>query len=74
MTRTHVTSAALKLPHRDRAELAARLLRSLEELPEGEWEAVWAAEAERRLTEVRSGRMKESPAKDVFARVRKARR
>jgi len=70
MTTEDLLAAALKLPHKDRAELAGQLLKSLEEVPEAEWEAMWVAESERRLTEVRAGRMKESPAEDVYARVR----
>ena len=70
MTRQDLLAAALKLPHKDRADLAGQLLKSLEEVPEAEWEAMWVAESERRLAEVRAGRMKKSPAEDVFGRVR----
>jgi hypothetical protein len=64
MTTGDLLAAALSLPAKERAELAGRLLKSLDELPEAEWEAV--AESERRLQEVRSGRMTERPAADVF--------
>lgn len=70
MTTKDVYAAALKLPTDKRRELASRLLNSLQELPESEWEAKWVAEAERRLAEVRSGRMTERPAEEVFARAR----
>ncbi len=66
MTREDVFAAALSLPERERAELAGQLLKSLAELPEEEWEAKWLAESERRLDAVRSGRMSERPAEDVF--------
>ena len=70
VTRKDLISEALKLPHKERAEMAGRLLKSLDELPEAEWEQVWAAEAERRLENVRAGRSKETPVMEVFARAR----
>lgn len=66
VTREDLLAAALSLPEKERAELAGHLLKSLDELPEAEWEAKWVAESERRLEEVRSGRMAERPAEDVF--------
>lgn len=66
MTTEDLFAAALSLPEKKRAELAGRLLKSLDELPETEWEAKWVAECERRLEEVRAGRMTERPAADVF--------
>jgi putative addiction module component (TIGR02574 family) len=70
VTRKDLVSEALKLPHKQRAAMASQLLRSLDELPEGEWDKVWAAEAERRLENVRAGRSHETPVKEVFARAR----
>jgi len=70
VTRDNLIAAALKLPHKERAKLASQLIRSLDDLPEAEWEEVWAAEAERRLENVRAGRSKETPLKEVFARAR----
>ena len=70
VTHEAVITAALKLPHKKRAELAGRLLKSLDELPEAEWEELWTAESERRLKNVREGRSKETPVKEVFARAR----
>ncbi len=66
MTSEDLLAAALKLPVKERAELAGRLLKSVEELSETEWEAPWVAESERRLEEVRAGRMTERPAEHVF--------
>jgi hypothetical protein len=43
-------------------------------LSEADWEAAWVAESERRLQEVREGKMKEIPAAEVFARARALRR
>ena len=45
-------AAALKLPSELRAQLAERLLESLENLSEAEHDAVWAAEARRRDAEL----------------------
>ena len=70
VTRENLVAAALKLPHKERAELASQLIRSLDDLPEAEWEEVWAAEAERRLVSVRTGRSRETPLKEVFAHAR----
>lgn len=72
MTREDLLAAALSLPEKERAELAGRLLESLDELPETEWEAKWVAESERRLEEVRAGRMTERPAEDVFRDAKKS--
>lgn len=66
MTTEDLIVAALSLPEKERAELAGRLLKSLDELPETEWEAKWVTESERRIEEVRAGRMTERPASDVF--------
>ena len=66
MSTEEILAAALSLPEKERAELAGRLLKSLDELPEAEWEALWVAESERRLREVRAGRMTERPAEDVL--------
>jgi len=66
VTTEDLLAAALKLPLKERAELAGRLLKSVDELPEAEWEALWVTESERRLQEVRAGRMTERPAEHVF--------
>ena len=66
VTTGDLLTAALSLPAKERAEIAGRLLKSLDELPEAEWEAAWLAESERRLQEVRAGRMTERLAEDVL--------
>ena len=48
---------ALKLPLDQRADLAAALLKSLDGEPEEEVEAAWAAEIERRLHDIRGGKV-----------------
>ena len=63
-----LTTAALRLGIEERAELAGRLLLSLDEPSESEVERLWLEEAERRLKEFRSGRVRGIPADEVFRR------
>ena len=60
---------ALRLPHKDRAELARVLLLSLEAEEDGN-EEVWAQEAERRYRELKSGTVEAIPSDRVFAEAR----
>jgi putative addiction module component (TIGR02574 family) len=46
---------ALRLPEGDRAELAAKLIESLDGAPDAEVDAAWAKEIERRCAAVDSG-------------------
>jgi putative addiction module component (TIGR02574 family) len=77
MVRTPDALAAelLRLPAADRARLAEVLLASLDPDDDAEGaadvEAAWAAEAERRLAELRSGAAAGVPASDVFASARR---
>jgi putative addiction module component (TIGR02574 family) len=48
-------SKALKLPRRDRARLAQRLIISLDQRSDADAEKLWLEEAERRLGELESG-------------------
>ncbi len=61
-----VITAALQLGIEERAQLAGRLLLSLDEPSESEVERLWLVEAERRLKEFRAGRVRGIPADDVF--------
>jgi putative addiction module component (TIGR02574 family) len=70
VTREDLLAAALKLPLDERAALADRLLRSLDELPEPERKKLWLDVADRRLQELRDGKVREIPADEVFARGR----
>jgi putative addiction module component (TIGR02574 family) len=63
-------SKALKLPTRERARLAERLILSLDEETDPDAEKFWAEEAERRLEELRSGSVKSRPAESVFRKAR----
>lgn len=65
-----IAAAALELPMAKRAELAARLLESLDDLTDDENDQLWAQEAERRLAEYKAGKMEAIPADEVFARLR----
>ena len=63
-------SRALQLPRRERARLAQRLISSLDPKADGDVEKLWLKEAERRLGELKSGKVAGIPADKV---VRKAR-
>ena len=63
-------SKALKLPPRKRARLAERLLASLDEESDPNAEALWLEEAERRLDELESGKVRGVPASQVVKKAR----
>jgi putative addiction module component (TIGR02574 family) len=64
-----VVRQALALDERDRAEVAARLLDSLEEDEEGEADAAWIAEIERRAADLESGAVEGIPWEEVRVRL-----
>jgi putative addiction module component (TIGR02574 family) len=66
-----IVASAMKLSDRERARLAQELIASLETEIEPDVEALWLAEAERRVEELRSGKVKGIPAEEAFARVRR---
>ena len=72
MTTEQVEDEALKLKPAARAELAEKLLRSLEDLSDEDIERLWAEEAARRDSELDSGTATMRDAEDVFrdARIR----
>jgi putative addiction module component (TIGR02574 family) len=61
---------AVSLPIEERTLLVESLLRSLNPT-DTEIDKAWAAEAERRLEELRSGAVKAIPADEVFAEIKK---
>jgi len=67
-----IVATAMKLPQDERVRLAAELIASLDEEIEANVEALWLAEAERRLGELRSGKVSGVPAAEAFARARDA--
>lgn len=70
MTLDELETEALKLSLDDRVHLADRLWISADPTPEAEIAKLWTAEAERRLEELRTGKVKSIPGDLVMARVR----
>ncbi len=56
-----VLDDALKLSEKDRAEVAAKLIDSLDAEDEDEIEAAWAAEIQKRVDELDQGKVKAIP-------------
>jgi putative addiction module component (TIGR02574 family) len=56
----------LKLPAEERAEIAHRLIESLEDSEAGDFEAEWIEEAERRYAAYRAGVTVGRPGEEVF--------
>ena len=63
-----VTAVAMELSLEERAQLAGKLLLSLDEPSASEVERLWLEEAERRLEEFREGEIQGIPADEVFRR------
>lgn len=70
MTMSEVEAAALEMDAHARAELAQKLLRSLEDVSEEEIDRLWAEEALRRDEELDSGKATARDAEDVFRDLR----
>ena len=67
-TLSDIAAAALELPPAERAQLAQRLMASIERDPEVE--AAWDEEIRRRLAELEGGSARGIPAAEVFAAAR----
>ena len=67
-----LTADAMKLPLRDRVQLAQRLVSTIDEEVETDTEALWFAEAERRLDELRSGIVQGIDSEDAFRTARES--
>jgi len=65
---------ASELTPNDRAELAGRLLESIEEPPDADVEEAWAAEIERRMADYRAGRVTTIPWSEVRAHLHRLNR
>jgi putative addiction module component (TIGR02574 family) len=65
-------SRALKLPRRERARLAQRLISSLDPDMDANVDKLWLQEAERRLAELKSGKVAGIPAEKVLRKARSA--
>ncbi|MGC8775194.1 MAG: addiction module protein [Chlorobaculum sp.] len=72
-TKQLIIDEAVSLPVEVRALMVDSLLRSLNQ-PESEIDKKWAAEAIRRLAELRSGRVQAIPGDEVFTKVWKNRK
>jgi len=70
MTTDQVENEALKLKPEARAELAEKLLRSLEDLSDEDIERLWAEEAVRRDAELDAGTASMRDVEDVLRDVR----
>ena len=71
MTLSSIEREVLDLPTSQRAELAERILVSLDEEARGEVDSRWAQEAERRIDEYDRGDVNGIPASEVFAKARR---
>ena len=69
-TRT-ILKTALDLPDTERAELALRLVESLDGEPAADVEAAWASEVTQRVEALRRGEARTRPAADVFREARR---
>ncbi len=67
-----IESKALKLSRKERARLAQRLISSLDQEVDADAEKLWLQEAERRLGELKSGKVVGIPAKKVVKKARSA--
>lgn len=67
-----IVADAMKLPLRDRVRLAQRLVSSLDDQMEANVEALWEAEAERRIEELRTGRVRGIDATEAFRKAHEA--
>ena len=67
-----LTADAMKLPLRERVQLAQRLVSTIDDEVVSDAEALWFAEAERRLEEVRSGKVQGINSDEAFRTAREA--
>ena len=67
-----LTADAMKLPLRDRVQLAQRLVSTLDDEVEAGAEELWLAEAERRLEELHSGKVEGIDSDEAFRAAREA--
>ena len=69
MNKKELFNKAVSLPVEERALLVDSLLRSLNQ-PESDIDKKWAVVAQKRLAEMRSGKVKPVPGEEVFERIR----
>jgi len=68
-TADHVLKDALDLSPVERAELIERLFQSFDRSQDRRTDTVWVKEIESRIDAYDKGKIKASPAEDVFARI-----
>ena len=71
MNMRQIANEAMHLPMGERAELAQKLLLSLDDMSSEEIEQEWLAEAARRAKEIDDGAVQLVPAETVMQRARK---
>jgi putative addiction module component (TIGR02574 family) len=64
-----VFQAALQLPERDRAELAAKLIDSIDPTTDADWAEEWDAEIAKRIEELDTTKVKTIPWDEVRRRI-----
>jgi putative addiction module component (TIGR02574 family) len=70
MSTDQIAREAMALPAEERAKLAGQLLDSLDSPEQEAIDAAWAAEIERRIGELESGRATTRPTEDVIREAR----
>lgn len=70
MDTIHIEAEALALPPEARASLAHRLLLSLEDVSEPEFDRIWGEESARRAAEIDTGRVAAIPGSAVAKKAR----
>jgi putative addiction module component (TIGR02574 family) len=70
MNLTQLESEIFSLPIQDRASLVQRLLLSLEEISEPEFDNLWGEESVRRATEFDAGGVQNIPGEEVAKKAR----
>jgi putative addiction module component (TIGR02574 family) len=61
--------AALQLPESDRADLAARIIDSIDSVTDADWAETWDAEIAKRVEELDQGKVKTIPWDEVQRRM-----
>src|SRR5438105_9239052 len=74
LSTTEIGDAALNLPERERADLAARLIDSLDPAQDEAADAAWAAEIQRRMDELDKGLVQPIPWEEARRMILEARR
>ncbi|HEX7721621.1 MAG TPA: addiction module protein [Pyrinomonadaceae bacterium] len=71
LTLDQITEEAMQLPAGSRAQLADKLVESLQSEEPDEIQRLWSAEAIRRRDEIRSGQVEPIPGEQVLEEVRR---